>query len=156
MSEQPSTVDQSSMVVNEDPHPDPFDGNSVRISVTRPIEPGQLQDEIERRVKHSVQVALSTDEMDHVPSEGAPAVLFVSPRNINERVVRDVVAQHAVRPHPKRDAPGARPAPEVSSVNIEISDDLKPLVEKLENGETLKTSEASDLLRAILGITVQE
>lgn len=149
MSEQPDDV---TLTQNEDAHLDPFEGNSVRIAVTRVIDVGQLMDEISARTKTPVQVVISLDDPNHLASESRPAVLFVSPGNINERVVRDVVANHVARPVAKREETGAPQAPSNTINPSLMPEEVQGLVQKLKDGETLKTSEASDLLRAVFGI----
>ena len=140
--------------VQQDPlHPDPFEGNSIRIQVDKPIDVNALQDEISRRCRTKAMVVLSVMDIEKDPTPAQPALLFVSPGNINERVVREVIAQHVAPAEVRQpDAPGVPPAPSSTFDPALLPDDIQPLVEKLREGETLKTAETSDLLRAVFGI----
>lgn len=134
-------------VSNTDEHPDPFNRNCVRIEVTRPIEVSQLAVEIEARTKYAVQVVLSAK--GQTPSAGAPAVLFVSPKSVNVKVIQAVIDQHVPAPS----APLEETVQDPSLPSVAVPEHLQPLVDKLAAGESLEGAETSDLLRAILGIT---
>lgn len=130
---------------------DPFSGNSVRVSVNREINVGQLGAELSQRTKVEVQVALRTEDPSHLASENRPATLYVSPGNISERVIRDVVAAHTPTWEAGPQASGA-PATTTTINPALLPDEVQETVQRLERGETLKGAEISDLLRSILGI----
>lgn len=150
MAEAEQTPDSPTLVSNEDPHPDPFSGNSVRITVTKRLDLGLLQSELVARTKAQVMLSLSVDDPEHIASDQRPAVLFVSPGNISKKVIQDIVAAHVPAPAPAE--AGAPPAPTNTINPATLPDEYQPLIEKLAAGETLKTAESSDLLRALLGI----
>lgn len=152
MSEQ-TEAPEPDFIQNDDPHPDPFDGNSIHFPVTRRIDVTRLQEEISTRIKSQVMVSLSLDAIDHIASEEHPAVLFISPKNVNERVVREVVKVHVAGPPPQTGSEAGAPQVPSNTINPALlPDEVQPLVEKLREGKDLKTSEASDLLRAVFGI----
>jgi hypothetical protein len=110
---------------------DPFQGDSATFEVHHPIALSQLQSEIGGKVGKDVQVALSVDDIHHVPSSDRPAVLFVSPGGVDTATVRDVIAAH----QPVEE--GTTPS------HDEVAD-------RLRAGETLNLTEVSVLLRALL------
>ena len=132
----------------------PFLGNSIRLAVTKEINVSQLQDEIAARTRAPVQVVLTTDGPEHIASKETPATLYASPASLNEKVVQAVVDSHVAR-QVGRPPQGVDPASVTTGFNADsLPQEAQALIEKLKDGDTLKTSESSNLLRAILGIEV--
>lgn len=73
--------------------PPPF-ADQVTFPLTKQVELTQLADELTRALKRQVQVAQLGPEHGWVPSEDNPAVLAISPSNVNANKVRQVIDAH--------------------------------------------------------------
>ncbi len=134
----------------------PFEGNSVRLAVTREINVAQLQSEISQRLRSEVQVAIQTDSPTHIASEQRPVTLFVSPSGVSERVIQAVVDNHVAK-QVGQPVAGVDPDQPSAGFNVaSLTPEGQALAQKLAEGKDLKVAEASDLLRAILGIEIQD
>ncbi|MGA5598387.1 hypothetical protein ACPCSE_29555 [Streptomyces cellulosae] len=86
---------------NGDPQ-DPFQGDSQRLSWSRDMELGQLQEEVREALGEQVQLAVLFEHDEHhvplpVDSEH-PAVIYVHPSSTDLGALRQVLAAH--RPDP--------------------------------------------------------
>lgn len=129
----------------------PFEGNAVRVVVTKPIDVGRIQEELTRRTRAEVQVALQTDDIDHIASENRPATLSVSPGNLSPRVVQEVVDAHVANfEQPSQNGAPQAPTPSLDAASV--PEEYQPLVKKLADGKNLSAAESSDLLRYVFGL----
>lgn len=136
---------------NTDEHMDPFSGegaSSLRLEVTKSIDVALFTDTLRRRTKVDVQAVLSLGSSNRPPSEQYPAVLFVSPGNLNQSLVQSLLDQT-----PDADAPPAQgSAPEIlPAVVPEGDENSQPLLDRLKSGDDLNLAEVNTVLRALLG-----
>jgi hypothetical protein len=113
---------------------DPFEGTSNSFEVTHPVDTIQLQGEIKAQVGQEAQVALSVDHFGHVPSPEQSAVVFVSPKGLDESAIREVIESH------------------VPTVSPEPDSEMAAIDQKLRDGKTLTTAEISTVLRSMMNI----
>ena len=132
----------------------PFGGNSIKLLAKREVNVAQLQEELTQRTKTQVQVSLQVDPENHrrIATEASPLAVYISPANTNERVAQAVLDAHVAKQVGGRPVAGA--SQEQTGFNpASLPEGAQDLISKLEKGETLKTAESSDLLRALLGIS---
>lgn len=121
---------------------DPFvddDGKatSKTFDVTKPVSPGQLQDEIEAAVGEEVMLAFAKPVPDAEASADNPLTLFLTPDSVDGRKVRGVIDKHSPDPHYGLTEEGqARHA----------------VLEKVKQGETLEPGELTMALQMLFGV----
>lgn len=85
------------------PHPSggaPFDGEGKTLTITKPVHPAQLLNEVYDRLgdRAHYNAALQVKEPFLPVSEANPAVLHIHPASVDMRTVRGVVESHAPDP----------------------------------------------------------
>ena len=141
---------------NTDAHLDPFSGDgepSLRLEVTRPIDAALFSETLTRRTKVEVQAVLSLGSANRMPSVQYPAVLFVSPGNLNRSLVQSLLDQAPEADSLTNSVPSTSPdAPEIlPALTPEADENSQPLLDRLKAGGDLSLGEVNTVLRALLG-----
>lgn len=137
-------------------HIDPFGGDSIQIEVTSKIDVAQLTEEIERKIKRDVTLSLSHG--GSTPDDySVPSILYVSPKDVDERTIRQAVLAHQPTERVSAQAsglPGANAtsaAVTATKVALAPEGDYADALRRLAGGDDLSLEDVNDVLRAILG-----
>lgn len=139
-----------------DAHLDPFSGGgepSLRLEVTRPIDAALFAETLTRRTKVEVQAVLSLGSANRMPSPQYPAVLFVSPGNLNRSLVQSLLDQAPEVDSLTNSVPSTSvDAPEILPAVAPAADEnSQPLLDRLKSGDDLSLAEVNTVLRSVLG-----